>query len=163
MKHKLKSRLKIIFSVAFFSVIVGLSVLSYSKITANKKAEEKVERLPEFELNDVHSDYLINHNNILSERPTLLVFFNSHCDYCTHELVALNNARHRLIESKVVLFSQEHPDTLRRFMTRFNFDECENIFVGHASSDKLFYWFGEMVPPTSFVYDEKMQIGRAHV
>jgi thiol-disulfide isomerase/thioredoxin len=158
MKPRLKSRLKIFFSVVFISIIGSLSVLSYFKISEKQNAENKIEWLPEFELTDIHSNYPINLDNIISGRPTLLVFFHSHCDYCTHELTALNDVRDRLIESNVVFFSPEHPDTLRQFMTEFNFDECENIFVGRANQRELFDWFGEMVPPTSFVYDENLQL-----
>jgi peroxiredoxin len=158
MNPKSKAKLKLIFSVVFISIIGSLILLSYFKISENQAAKEKIKSLPEFELTDIKSDYPINLNNVLSGRPTLLVFFHSHCDYCAHELTALNDARHRLIETNVVFFSPEHPDTLRRFMAEFNFDECENIFVGRANQRELFDWFGEMVPPTSFVYDEKMHL-----
>jgi len=158
MNPKSKARLKIFFPVVFISIIGSLVLLSYFKISENQESEEKIKLLPEFEFVDIYSDYPINLNNILSGRSTLLVFFHSHCDYCAHELTALNDARHRLIESNVVFFSPEHPDTLRQFMAKFNFDECENIFVGCTSQRELFDWFGEMAPPTSFVYDENLQL-----
>ena len=163
MNPKSKARLKLIFSVVFISVIGSLALLSYFKISENQEAEEKIKSLPEFEFTDIHSNYPINWNNVLSGRPTLLVFFHSHCDYCAHELTALNDARHRLIESNVVFFSPEHPDTLRQFMVEFNFDECENIFVGRANQRELYDWFGKLVPPTSFIYDEQLRLVEKHL
>lgn len=144
-------------------LIGGLVLLSYIKIRRIISYEEKIKLLPEFELTDINGSTIINHNNILSDRRTLLVFFYTQCDYCTHELTMLNNERHRLFKSNVILFSEEPPEDIHQYMGLFNFDECENVFIGRANRQELYGWFGKLVPPTSYIYDEQLQLVEKHL
>ncbi len=158
MKSNNFSITKRLLTVAFVSVVGILSYFSYQKIGQNKQAESAIQVLPKFELTDIFSNFPINHGNILSDKYTLLVFFNSHCDYCGYELEILNNARDLLIDTNVVLFSAEHPDSVRQFISEYNFAECENIFMGRGNYQNLVNWFGKLSAPTSFVYDKNMKL-----
>lgn len=71
MDTRLKSRFKIVVIIVLIILIGGLTLLSFIKILKNKRCEEKITLLPEFELTDINGKTLINHNNILSDRRTL--------------------------------------------------------------------------------------------
>jgi len=82
----------------------------------------------------------------------LLIFFNTHCDFCQFELKELEKRIPEFKNTEFVLVSAEPLDTLKKFNKQTDFYLYPNTGIYHCPYDTLQKYFGKLVSPTTFIY-----------
>jgi len=139
-------------------VVVGcLWYMSYNKIAQKKAAQEQISQIPDFEFGTLAGD-TISLNYLDSEENTVIIYFNTHCDFCQFELEELEKRISDFEKTHFLLVSAEPMDILKSYAAQHSFNSLSNVDICRCSYQKLNQWFGKLPAPSIFIYDPEGQL-----
>lgn len=137
--------------VLFFILFVlgGLWYFSYKQVSAKKATIERIENLPPIMIETLKNGKALL-NDFSNDETKLLIYFNTHCDFCQFELEGLSKRLPEFENCEIVLFSAEPIDSLQKLYSQFH--ESYNVTIGHCSYDTIVKYFGKLGSPSIFIY-----------
>jgi thiol-disulfide isomerase/thioredoxin len=118
------------------------------KVNHKTYATENLKSLPSLALFDVDGDTLLLGGN----RKTILIFFNSECDNCQHEVEQIVENKILFKDSHIVLMSSESMAAIKAFAEKNGSPEIVNMHFTKISDVQANEIFGNFAVPQIFIY-----------
>lgn len=137
--------------IIFIILIRGIIV----KVVKANDSAERIKTLPSFSLVTLEGN--VFNSEDLREGPVLIVYFHPECEYCQYEISSLieNDIQSKGI--KVLLVSNARPDSIRKFMQKFEFDHNDFQILSDTSI-AFTELFGINVIPVNLIYNEDLKL-----
>jgi len=92
-------------------------------------------------------------------RPTLLIYFNSECDYCQHQLELINGTPEILEQFQLILVSYQDILEIETHLVNYSAITVANYALYQVEPDKVLSTFGRTSVPQLFVYQDNLLKG----
>ncbi len=144
--------------ITILLVFIILIVVKIAKEKAKKnEIYKQVNFMPEFDFQYLDNTGMKN-NNIDYDETLIINYFNTRCDFCCHEIKDIISHEHLFSKSYFLLVSGQHADTLIAFNKALNIDSFPSINICKVDYLDFIEKFGDVVPPTTFVYDSNKRL-----
>ena len=98
--------------------------------------------------------YWNKEQNTLQIKPTLVIYFNSECDFCNHEAEMVQQNIEELKAIQVVFISYEPIEKIKQFATKFKLINQANIYFLSDSKITFATTFDVKSMPCLVLYDK---------
>jgi peroxiredoxin len=146
-------------TLAFALLLLALGAIGYfgvrvyQQAAAEQATQRRVQSLPALRLTTVDGAPL-RRNELLGDRPAVLVFFRPSCPYCRQEARSIRAHRALADTAEVLLVSARPAADLRAFADSLRLRARPRIRVARDASGAALRTFGVDRVPTTFVYGE---------
>jgi hypothetical protein len=145
--------LVILFIVLFASfLIIGI----VRKVQIKKEVEHKISSLPAFSFLTLQNEFY--NSTEIRKGPVLVVHYHPECEHCQFEISEILKNNIPALFTKVILVSGAHPDSIRKFLKRFNYSEYPSVLPLVDTSDNFEKTFGKSIVPSSYIYNSKLYL-----
>jgi len=145
-------------------MITIFGLLAYfivSKAITERKQVKQLHILPPFKAVKINGD-----SNIVKitkfDKTIIMNYFNTHCNFCKHEIKDFISHLHLFSEIQIFLISNQPIDTLHRFQNKLFLDTISQINIYKCKYLDFSEKFGDVVPPTTFIYDSNKRLIRKY-
>lgn len=148
----MNSRIKAILIIAF--IVTAITVLISLTISNLKKKEQRMANnkyIPNLNLSLTDSTSI--NTKIPGSNFTILIFFNSECEYCVYEASEIRSAIQALSNISIIFISTEELTLIRKFGEDQGLLHYQNVFFAQISHTALSETFGHLSIPHIFIYD----------
>lgn len=130
---------------------------SFEKIQNGKERKQKSSTLPDlklFTLDSLAFDAFPNTHKFI-----VLIHFNTTCEHCHYEVLAIRDAADKFSHAEVIFFSTEALSLIRPFASASGLDEHSNIHFTKISFTDVTNTIGALSIPHIFIYgpDKKLR------
>ncbi len=146
----------VIIAVVFAGSVLLLLTGIVNKINRVRQASDKIKTFPAFSFLTLDNE-LFNSSDI-SHGPLLVVLFHPECEHCHYEISELMESSISLSGSTVMLVASAVPDSIRKFIGRFNNISNTGFFLLADTSCQFGDIFGSNVVPTNYIYDKDLKL-----
>ena len=122
----MKKTLKIVIPILVLSLLAFIGYKVVSKINHKKQVAENIKQMPNFSYLTLENK-VFTQENLVQNKPTLFIYFNSECDFCNHEAEMVQQNLEQLKAIQVVFISYEPVDKIKQFATKFKLLNHANI------------------------------------
>ena len=123
--------------------------LIIERVNHKRLTRQGIQNLDNFPLFDFDSARL----HLSSNRKTMVVYFDSECDHCQHELNQIFVNKNSFKDSDIILMSSELISTIKRYAERsYPADLGGNIRFTKINPDQAYETFGTLAVPQIFIY-----------
>lgn len=147
--------MKVIIRLILVFTIGGLTVLIAQKLRSreNKDAElnNRFKTMPAFTYIPVNRTPV--KDSTVSILTTVINYFNTHCQFCQYEIKDFLEYQYLFEKTQFFLLSDQPLDTLKIFTVANKIDLISTITIGQVDYTDFIDQFGEVIPPTTFIYD----------
>ena len=148
----MKQLIKITIITLFASGFVLLLYLTLHKYNEKQEIRENISVLPKLTLYE--SDSLkFNYAELTPDHPTLLLYFNSECDYCHYQIQDLLSHYEDLDQVNLLLISAEPFERIADFGRKYQLQDFPRLKVTHINPLLAANALGAVATPTIFLYD----------
>jgi len=148
--------------LAVVALLVGwLWFLSFLQISKKRAINEQLKTLPPIEMYTLENETVLL-TDFSFDEVKLLIFFNSHCDFCQFELEELTMRLPEFENTEVVLISDEPIDAIKLFMHSMGLHNHPYVGAYHCPYSSLQKYFGQLAAPTTFVYDTSNKLSKRY-
>jgi len=152
----MKTLIKYILVLSFF-IFIGFSVWHLSeKVTQKKEISERLKFLPK--LNVYHLDSTHYNQDALPNKPIVIIYFNSECNYCQREIKSIEEDITSFGQSNVLLISSESIKTISLFQNQYDFINHPQVRFLKINEDMIYPTFGAVSVPHLFIYGKNGQL-----
>jgi peroxiredoxin len=142
--------------------VIGVAIVLFAFLISKKMVQEQEKRqqileLPEMKLKEIGdsvSTALMGKNH----KTLIINYFNTHCDFCQHEIKDFKQHLHLFPGTNFMFVSAQKTDTLQKFRNSYSLDSISQMEVYQCKYMKFTEQFGDVVPPTTFVYDSNQRL-----
>ncbi|WP_445713547.1 TlpA family protein disulfide reductase [Flavobacterium sp.] len=127
----MKKKLKILIPILIISLLAFMGYKVMSKINHKKQVAENIKKMPNFSYVTLENK-VFTQENLMQNKPTLFIYFNSECDFCNHEAEMVQQNIKELKDIQVVFISYENLEKIKSFAAKFKLLHHDNI---HFLSD----------------------------
>lgn len=145
----------IFFAVSILVVVVLL--LSYGifkRVQLRKVVQGKVQKLAITRLLTLDSLAF----QIPRSGPFVIIYFDSKCDVCTHELNEIKDNISKFNMVTVILVSSEYISAIKSVSEELSLSGYTNIYFVKINSNDVYSEFGSISVPHIFIYDLNRQL-----
>lgn len=146
-----------------FVLIFGLLLLIGLGLKDAKRKSTRVtniiQTLPSFDYISVSTGKPVNKPG---DKATVLNYFNTNCQYCQYEIKDFLENLSLFQDVRILFFSDQHLDTLYNFTKYLGIDTVSNIDVCQIDYLDFAEKFGDVIPPTTFIYDSNNVLIHVH-
>lgn len=114
-------RKKLFLFLVLIFVLGLLGYLSYNiatKTKEKKEIEQQLQILQKFEFTSLE-DTSFTSSDINTNLNTILVFYNSGCDFCHHEAEGISEYKNQFTDTQILFISEEPLDSIRKFAQNY--------------------------------------------
>lgn len=130
----MKKILKILIPIIIIALLAFMGYKVVAKISHKKQVAENIKKIPNFSYLTLENK-IFSQEDLLTNQPTLFIYFNSECDFCQHEAEMVQENIEKLKDIQVIFVSYEPMDKIKQFATNFNLLNHDNIrFLFDAKS-----------------------------
>ncbi len=147
----MKSWFRLIILAIIVLLVCGLWLLSIHQISKKKAAIGRIENLPKIEMLTLQNEKIFL-SDFSFEETKVLIYFNTHCDFCQFEMEELSKRLPEFENCEIFLFSAEPIDSLQKLCNQFK--GGYNVTIGHCPYDTVVKYFGKLGSPSIFIYGE---------
>lgn len=132
--------------------LLGAGIYSVNRLISVKKAlHSKIQRRPDLsQVRFIQNGKLVQ--QALTEKPTLLILFNSGCEHCQAEATQIHKRYREFAAANVVMLTSESLQDAQSFVQHFGLDSLGMISVGTLSADQVYNAFGHTSFPHLYLY-----------
>ncbi len=142
-------RTVIIISVIFLLLFGSLQLYVFlSRPTPTEELRIRLAQLPEIVLTGLDGSEF----SLPSDKPLVLIYFNSECDHCQRELKDIREHIELFSSSSVVLMSSQSLEEFTSFANGLNFVNSPNVRFGRIRPEQLAETFGQLALPQIFLF-----------
>lgn len=149
----MKKTLKILIPIIVISLLAFMSYKVVSKINHKKQVAENIKQMPVFSYITLENK-VFTQENLVQNKPTLFIYFNSECDFCNHEAEMVQQNIEQLKAIQVVFISYEPVEKIKQFATKFNLLHHANISFLSDSKINFATTFDVKSMPCLVLYDK---------
>ncbi len=146
----MKNMIKWAIVILVIMVVAVLLTKITARTQANKIGKEKLERTPNPRL--VTLDSLPFSLGSLSEKPLVLIHFNSECEHCHYEIEEMKSHFNEFKNTNVVWFSIEPIHKILAFRNTYLMNDVSNIVFTKLNAEDAAVTFGALAVPHIFIY-----------
>lgn len=150
----MKKIFKIVIPILVLSLIVFMGYKVVGKINYKKQVAENIKKMPDFSYVILENKAFIK-ANLVPNKPTLFIYFNSECDFCNHEAEMVQQNTKQLKDIQVVFISYEPIEKIKQFATKFNLLHHANIYFLSDSKITFAATFDVTSMPCLVLYDKE--------
>jgi peroxiredoxin len=150
----MKKILKIVIPLFVLSLLAFMGYKVVSKINHKKQVAENIKRMPAFSYVTLENK-VFTQKNLVQNKPTLFIYFNSECDFCNHEAEMVQQNMEQLKAIQVVFISYEPVEKIKQFATKFNLLHHANISFLSDSKISFASTFDVKSMPCLVLYDKE--------
>lgn len=156
---------KKIISAALLASVVGivvwLLVKSYQTLQHKKEIETKMQQLPTVSLRRLDSTEV---TLILKQQPTILFYFDPHCEHCQKEAKELKKQSQAFKDAQLLWLSTERLWVLREFEKEYGLQKTiPSLTIAQISPQEADKQFGFRTVPTILIYDAEGNLAKKYV
>jgi peroxiredoxin len=146
--------------IAFGILAVSIVMLSYMgiKISLNiinkREIAERIKQLPDMTVYSLYKSQGMKLNEFISDKPLILVYFNTDCHFCQGEIKNLENNIEMLKDYNLVFISSQASGKIKHFYNTYQFSLYHNWRVVKDSMDNFKKIFGTKVYPNTYIYSK---------
>jgi hypothetical protein len=138
-------------------LFVSILVIGINKKLQNQKAvAETIARYPVFSFMTL--DKRIYNSTDAKDGPILIVHFHPECEHCQYEISEILKSKIPILCSGVILVSSANPDSIRSFLSLFNFTDYSSVIPLLDTSYEFEEIFGSGIIPSSYIYNRKLNL-----
>jgi peroxiredoxin len=126
--------------------------IQYEKSDSGMSHTEAKEVIPDFNFALITGD-TIRKADLDKTKHTLMLFFNSECDYCIKETKAITDSAYFLDNCQILMITFEDSIKVANFYHQFSLSNYQNIRVAYAKADEIAKKFKIYIAPTLYVYN----------
>lgn len=123
---------------------------SFAKLQQKKDRANTISTLPELKL--LSLDSLVFKVRSLSEKPLVLIYFNSGCEHCQYEASSIKASIEQFNSAHLIFFSSEPIPLIRQFSDHYGLNEYSNIHFTKINATDAAATLGTLAVPHIFVY-----------
>jgi hypothetical protein len=142
--------------IGFTLSIVFLISGIIEKIHLQTQIKEKTTKLPLFSCMKLNND--IFNSLEIESGPVLIVQFHPECDHCRYEISEILKSDIPDFTTKVILISNAHPDSIKRFLSQFNYDDFPSVIPLVDNSNSFGEIFGNYSIPSNYIYNKDLNL-----
>lgn len=147
--------------IAFGILGISIVILGYMgmKISLNirnkRKIAERIKQLPDMTVYSLYKSQGIKLNEFISDKPLILVYFNTDCHFCQGEIKNLENNIAMLKDYNLVFISRQASGKIKQFYNTYHFSSYHNWRVVQDSLDNFKKIYGTKVYPNTYIYSNE--------
>lgn len=142
-----------------FLFIVFLATGINRKFQNQKNDYEKIANLPSFSFLTLSNERFISSK--IKKGPVLVIYFHPECEHCQWEMTEIFKSNIPESFSQILLISSAHPDSIKKFLSRFNLSSYSSMITLLDSSYDFEEIFGSSIVPSFYIYDKKLHLLKA--
>jgi len=146
--RKMKNMYGLISILLAVIIIIIILMIQKKSIPLLKTAEDE---MPDFKFSLINGGF-VQRSGFKTDKYTLLLFFNTDCDYCIHEVEALTDSISLLNQYRILLISHEDSMAIASFYQQYCLADHPNIQVAFTTEEEVNKLFKIYVTPTLYVY-----------
>jgi peroxiredoxin len=132
-----------------------------SKASEKSIATQKIQTIPEFTYSTLN-DLPFGKQDLLKNKATLFIYFNSECDFCQHEAIDISNNINKLKDIQILFISEESTSVIKAFAEQHQLNNLKNITFLHDSTSDFSHRFDTSTIPTILIYDTQQLLIKKH-
>jgi len=142
----------LLFTLSAIFLVLGI----LKKIQNQEQIAERLSRLPSFSFVTL-ADKPFNSSEI-KRGPLLLVRFHPECEHCRYEISEILKSNIPLSGTSIILVSSAPPDSIRKFLTCFDYSGYTNVIPLMDPSYRFGDIFGSDIVPSNYIYDKDLEL-----
>ena len=148
-------------------VVIGLGLLCflgyqvYTKMQYKEEVETALKTMPDFSFETLEGK-TFTQNNLETDQPTVLIYFNSGCDYCQHEAQSIEQHIESFKDVQLVFVSYETKETIQQFSKTYKLNNYDNIILLCDTRDDFATRFDATSIPYLLIYDKDKKLIAKH-
>ena len=150
----MKKTLKIVIPLLIISLLAFMGYKVVNKINHKKQVAENIKQMPSFSYVTLENK-IFTQENLVQNKPTLFIYFNSECDFCNHEAEMVQQNIEQLKDIQVVFISYEPVEKIKQFATKFKLLNHDNISFLSDSKISFASTFDVKSMPCLVLYDKE--------
>ena len=150
----MKKTLKIVIPLLIISLLAFMGYKVVNKINHKKQVAENIKQMPSFSYVTLENK-IFTQENLVQNKPTLFIYFNSECDFCNHEAEMVQQNIEQLKDIQVVFISYEPVEKIKQFATKFKLLNHDNISFLSDSKISFATTFDVKSMPCLVLYDKE--------
>ena len=150
----MKKTLKIVIPLLIISLLAFMGYKVVNKINHKKQVAENIKQMPSFSYVTLENK-IFTQENLVQNKPTLFIYFNSECDFCNHEAEMVQQNIEQLKDIQVVFISYEPVEKIKQFATKFKLLNHDNISFLSDSKISFATTFDVTSMPCLVLYDKE--------
>jgi hypothetical protein len=148
---------KVLFGIVVLFVVASISFLItgiFRKLKDQRIVAEKIQTLPSFNFLTLSGE--MYNSKLISKGPVLIVHFHPECEHCQYEISEIFRSKIPSAFSNVILVSSAHPDSVRNFLSDFNFKDYRSVIPLIDNKYDFEDIFGSGIIPSSYIYNKRL-------
>jgi len=142
-------------------IVVWLLVQSYQTLQHKKEIVTKMQQLPTVSLRGLDSTEV---TLIQKQQPTVLFYFDPHCEHCQHEAKELKKQSQAFKNAQLLWLSTERLWVLREFEKEYALQKMiPSLTIAQISPQEADKQFGFRTVPTILIYDAEGNLVKKYV
>ena len=150
----MKKTLKIVIPLLIISLLAFMGYKVVNKNNHKKQVAENIKQMPSFSYVTLENK-IFTQENLVQNKPTLFIYFNSECDFCNHEAEMVQQNIEQLKDIQVVFISYEPVEKIKQFATKFKLLNHDNISFLSDSKISFATTFDVTSMPCLVLYDKE--------
>jgi thiol-disulfide isomerase/thioredoxin len=126
------------------------------KVQYHKSVAEKIAKFPAFSFMRLSNEAF--RSSEIVEGPVLVVHFHPECEHCQYEISEILKSAIPESCTSVILVSSASPDSIRKFLSRFNVFDYPSVIPLADNSYNFEEVFGSGIIPSSYIYSRKLNL-----
>lgn len=155
----LKKSLLLLLAMSLVSGVLLMLYFLYEKISLQKSAQEKLETIASFRLYDLDSVQF----HLRPARKTMLIYFDSECDYCRRELDDIVHNIDAFEGLDIVLMSSELLRSIVSYRERNQELQSGALRFVKINIEDASKTLGSLVVPQILIYKENGSLSRKFI
>jgi hypothetical protein len=143
--------------VAVFTLLAAILITGVIRKVHNKALiKEKIATLPSFSFMTLTNK--VFSSSEIQKGPLLIIRFHPECEHCRYEISEILKSNIPASDTKVILISSAHADSLRRFLNQFHYSDYKSVIALADTSYAFGDIFGSDVIPSNYIYNKELNL-----
>jgi thiol-disulfide isomerase/thioredoxin len=142
----------LVFAVSVTFLVSGI----LAKTTKHKQLSEKISKLPSFSFTTLTNESF--NSSQIKNGPVLIIRFHPECEHCQYEISEILKSNIPASGTTVIMISSAHPDSIRRFLSQFNYSDYPSVIPLADTSYIFGDIFGSDIVPSNYIYNRELDL-----
>lgn len=148
-------------------IIITLAITGYlgfmvsKKLQQKKDVAERLETIPSFEFQALDGS-LFKESNLKTNKPTVLIYFNSSCDFCQHKAKSIAQQIDTFKEIQLLFISEEPKKEIKAFAENYKLYNQLSITFLHDNTSTFAHRFDINTVPYTVIYNAEGNLIKVH-
>lgn len=151
-----------ILSISILTILFGYLLYGvFTKIHVKEIAAQRIEVVPNFKLQSIDSTSF-SRTNLMLNKQTVFVFFNSQCDFCQHEAQSIHDELYQFKDVQLLFISSEPHESIASFASQYQLHKQPNITFLHDNNSLFSTELDIQSIPTVLIYNKQQKLLKKH-